>query len=374
MDQREIQMQVLLRRTPSLRVAAELLEYDKPLPPRPAEARLPLASEPHIETWQQYAVEAQNSSVYEVLQQKLVQLRFPIARGISQSEAYRAVTRKGDDPDTFPEASGLPLERAEALQLRLHSTLVGVLPAIITDCRHDFVVLVQALVKRNEPELIPDSMGSCLVSGYNNWDRVCALRRRWEASESDLSWVEEFHRYVKPHKQLYQDRFLILSSDAYSHIPAEALGLSDAEWRAMSITIRLEHEATHYLVSRLYAQIRTNVLDELWADYRGIVAVLGDYRADWGLRFLGLHDYPAYQPGARLENYRKSLSDEAFCILQSLVKDAADNLERIERHFSDHLTNSEAQDRLLLALTCQTLEELASENALSSVQQALGSF
>jgi hypothetical protein len=188
-------------------------------------------------------------------------------RGISQSEAYHAVTRKGDDPDTFPEASGLPLERAEALQLRLHSTLVGVLPAIITGCRHDFVVLVQALVKRNEPEPIPDSMGSCLVSGYNNWDRVYALRRRWETSESDLSWVEEFHRYVKPHKQLYQDRFLILSSDAYSHIPAEALGLSDAEWRAMSITIRLEHEATHYLVSRLYAQIRTNVLDELWADY-----------------------------------------------------------------------------------------------------------
>jgi hypothetical protein len=100
----------------------------------------------------------------------------------------------------------------------------------------------------------------------------------------------------------------------------------------------------------------------------------GSLPADWGLRFLGLHDYPAYQLGARLENYRKSLSDEAFCILQSLVKDAADNLERIERHFSDHLTSSEAQDRLLLALTCQTLEELASENALSSVQQALGSF
>lgn len=371
MDRREIQMEELLRRTSSLKVAAELLEYNRPLPERQAEVQLPLESEPHIDTWRQYAAEAQQSSAFEVLQHKLVQLRFPISKGISQTLAYQEVTRRGIAPDTFPEASGLCLEQAQALQLRLYPTVAGVIPALIAGCRHDFVALVQALVRKNEPEPIPDSMGSSLVSGYNNWDRVNELHRRWEATGSGLSWAEEFYQYIRPHKQFYQDRFLILSNQPYSQVPAEALGLSGDEWQEMSTTIRLEHEATHYLIFRLFSQLRTNVLDELWADYRGIVAVLGRYRADWGLRFVGLHDYPVYHPGSRLEDYCRSLSDEAFCVLQSLVKDAADNLERIERHYSDRLVGTEAQSRLLLALFSQTLEELASQDALTIFEQAL---
>lgn len=373
MDRREMRLEMLLKRTSSLKVAVELLEYNKPLPQRVGDVRLPLAAEPHVDAWKQYATEAQSDGVFEVLQKKLVQLRFPISAGISLSPAYRAVTRHGAAPDTFPEATALHLERPEDLQLRLCPTLAGTLPTLTTGCRHDFVALVQALAHKNEPEPIPDSMGSSLISGYSNWDRINELRRRWDVSGSGLSWTEEFRERIIPHKQLYQDRFLILCNDPYSQVPAQALGLADDQWREMSATIRVEHEALHYLVFRLYSQLRTNVLDELWADYRGIIAVLGHYRAEWGLRFVGLHDYPTYHPGSRLENYRKLLSDEAFTVLQTLVTDAAHNLEQIERHYTHQLTSTENDDRLLLALISQTLEELASQDALSFFQQALAS-
>ena len=46
--------------------------------------------------------------------------------------------------------------------------------------------------------------------------------------------------------------------------------------------------------------MRNNLHDELIADYAGITAAIGHYRAAWFLRFLGLEDYPTYRPGGRL--------------------------------------------------------------------------
>ena len=79
--------------------------------------------------------------------------------------------------------------------------------------RTDFVALVRALTMRNEPGPVPASMGAYMVSGLNNWDRIVEHRRRWEAEGGDRSetgWQEEFRRLV-PRKELYQDRFLIIS-------------------------------------------------------------------------------------------------------------------------------------------------------------------
>lgn len=66
------------------------------------------------------------------------------------------------------------------------------------------------------------------------------------------------------------------------------MNLSQAEWRRLSITIRLEHECTHYFTYRVLGSMRNNLLDELIADYQGIVSAIGKYRADWFLRFMGL--------------------------------------------------------------------------------------
>jgi hypothetical protein len=114
-------------------------------------------------------------------------------------------------------------------------------------------------------------------------------------------------------------------------------------------------------------------LDELIADYRGVVAAVGYYRADWFLRFVGLEAFPKYRHDGRLQNYRghPPLSEEAFRILQCLVKAAAENLERFDRRYASQPRTLEDQVTLLVALTTLTLEELAGSSAISFIEKGI---
>jgi hypothetical protein len=239
---------------------------------------------------------------------------------------------------------------------------------IVAGCRADFVSLVQALTKRNEPEPIPESMGATIVAGFNNWERIRYYRQEWETKQSppttDTDWQAEFQR-LKLQKHLYQDCFIILSQGNYSAISAVEIGINEEEWLRLSLIIRLEHECCHYFTRRVFGAMRNNMLDELIADYQGIVAANGGrYRADWFLRFIGLEAFPNYRQGGRLQNYRGKppLSDDAFKILQVLVKDAAENLERLNIQHRLELNNPENQARLLSSLTSLSLVELAADN------------
>jgi len=84
-------------------------------------------------------------------------------------------------------------------------------------------------------------------------------------------------------KELYQDRFIILSSGPYSGVAAAEMGVPEDEWRRISLTIRLEHECAHYLTRQILGSMRNSLLDELIADFAGIVAATDRYRADWFL-------------------------------------------------------------------------------------------
>jgi hypothetical protein len=336
----------------------------------------PLAPEAHVTAWEEYAVAARVVGVFEALFSRLVQFRFPIQEGISQTDAYRAATRKGMSVDGMAEATGLVLTLPEKLQLIIHQSLAGPIPVLLAGNREDFVILVQALTMRNEPKRVPASMGACIVSGFNNWDRIYSLRQQWSERNSgncsESSWAAEFQRII-PQKALYQDKFIILSDGPYSDVSARDMGLKEPEWQRLSLTIRLEHECTHYFTRRLFDSMRNNMLDELIADYRGIVAATGHYRADWFLRFLGLESFPNYREGGRLENYRGQppLSDGAFKILQALAIAAAENLERVDAEYADKLRDSNLQPLMLMALTYLTLEELASLEAKCRIQQTL---
>ncbi|MBH8563499.1 hypothetical protein I8748_15110 [Nostoc sp. CENA67] len=338
--------------------------------------KFPLAPEPHVSAWEEYAIASQKVGVFEALSSKLVQLQFSIQEGISQTEAYLAATRRGLPVDGITEASGLMLKQPEKLQLIMHQSLAGTIPVLLAGNREDFVSLVQALTKRNEPLLLPESMGACIVSGFNNWDRIRRYRQQWEVQNSgncsESSWKAEFQRII-PQKQLYQDKFIILSPGFYSNISARDMGLEESEWLRLSLIIRLEHECTHYFTYRLFNSMRNNLLDELIADYRGIVTACGYYRADWFLRFLGLESFPAYRVGGRLENYRGQppLSDGAFKILQALVKAAAENLQRFHVEYASESRDSNIQPLMLMALTYLTLEELASSEAIFFIKEAL---
>ena len=334
----------------------------------------PSEPEAHIGAWEQYATQAETEGAYAVLKQRLVQFQFPILAGMSETEAYRAATRRGQRMSDMAIATGLVFTEPEKLQIQLHQTLAGKIPVIIAGNREDFVTLVQALTQRNEPQPVANSMGACIVSGYNNWDRVHQYQKQWAVQQdqySEADWNAEFKSLI-PRKELYQDRFIILSRGPYSNVAASELGLTETQWQQLSLKIRLEHECTHYFTRRFLGSMRNNLHDELIADYRGIVAAVGHYRADWFLHFVGLESFPVYREGGRLQNYRgePALSENAFRILQALVKGAAENLECFDKQYSGQPKTLSEEVSILIALTTLTLEELASESGKTLLEDA----
>jgi hypothetical protein len=156
-------------------------------------------------------------------------------------------------------------------------------------------------------------------------------------------------------------------------VPADALALSDAEWRAHSATIRLEHECAHYFTRRVLGSMRNTLLDELLADYAGIVGAAGRYRADWFLRFVGLEAPHAYRAGGRLENYRGTppLSDDAFRVLQSMVRAAASNLETFDAATRATSRRMVPVPVVLTAIAMLGLELLASDRGAARLAAAV---
>ena len=304
------------------------------------ETSFPLPDEPFVAFWETLVEAARERGAFPALREHLPQLCFPIREGISQTDAYQAATRRGVPVEDLPEATGLEIEHPERIEVVLHASPAGRIPLLIARGRAELTSLIQALTKKNEPVPIPASQGALMVSGYNNWGRIRELLRQGE----------DFAR-IMPHRELYQDRFILLSDGPYSAVPAAELGLDEAAWRAMSLVIRREHECTHYFTRRLFGSMRNNLLDELIADYAGITAALGHFRADWCLRFLT----------ARLEIYRGKppLSDGAFRHLPALLKAAAENLERFDADLDLRLD----PPARIAALASLRLEDLASPEA-----------
>lgn len=355
----------------------ELLAYNQNVFARPLLEHLcQPQSEPYLATWEQYAKKSATVGAYATLKPHFVQLQFPILAGISETQDYRGATRKGKSTEQIKSATGLILLQPEQLQLYIHQTLAGAIPVLVAGNRPDFIRLVQALTKRNEPKPIPDSMGACIVEGYNNWHRVRQYQQQWldknQNQYHELNWAVEFQRLIQ-RPELYQDRFILLSRGAYSNVPATELGLGEQQWLELSLKIRLEHECTHYVTRCWFGSMRNNILDELIADYRGIVSAIGNYRADWFLHCVGLEAFPTYRQGGRLENYRGAplLSEGAFKVLQRLVKTAAENLEKFEQKSRHSVRTRQEEMAVLMALTTLRLEELASAQGVSLIETAV---
>lgn len=287
----------------------------------------PLADEPCVATWEAYACEAAVDGVAACLRRHLPQCRFAVAAGMSEDPRYRAATRRGIwlDAACGPETrEGVAFHDPDGLRLFVHPTAAGRIPVLVARAREDFVTLIRILTARNEPVAVPASMGAMMVAGYNNWERIEALRARHGVATLPSDLLAQ--------KALYQDRFILLSSGPYSAVTAASLGLDGDDWLARSARIRLEHECAHYFTRRVLGSMRNRLYDEILADYAGLVAGAGGWRADWFLRFMGLEAFPAYREGGRLQNYRGDppLSPRAFAVLQRAVYAAAHYLERLE--------------------------------------------
>lgn len=328
-------------------------------------AQCPLPDESFVAIWRRYAKEIEEAGTITPLRKYLVQLQFPIQAAISKSAEYIAATRRGLDTSRMQMAVGLSLRNPRQCRLLIHPTAAGSLPMLTVRERDDFVALVRALAHRNEPHPVPDSMGACMIAGYNNWHRISVLRERFLASASRIEpWLNEFQK-IKVHRDAYQDHFVILSTGPYSAVKASDIGLDDEEWLNISSAIRREHESTHYFTQRVFSSMRTNLLDELIADYIGITVAAGKFRASWLLRFFGLESFPRCRKGGRLDNYRgaRPLSDAAFAVLQQLLVAASANLEDFDRYRTSDSKCPQVQAALTLMLTGLTIEEMAAPHA-----------
>ena len=332
---------------------------------------LPLADEPFVATWERYAREAESDGAWAVLRSALVQLRFPVREGMSREPAYKSATRS--PVPVSDRIAPLSLQRPGDLRIEIRATPAGRLPVLIAACREDFESLVQALTKRNEPAPVPAAVGACMVAGYANVDRLRRLKNRWWATHpipTQAGWRRTL-RELLPKKELYRDRFVIASTAPYSAVPADCLGLDTGSWTRLSLAIRIEHESMHYFTRRVFGSMQNRLLDELIADYAGIVRATGRFRADWALRFLGLESYPDYRPGGRLEHYRGDppLSDGAFRVLQRLVARAVENLEAWSAT-ADDATRPDGHIRTVVAMTRLTVEDLAATDAVRRLRAA----
>jgi len=350
----------------------ELLAYNESAFDVSASFSHPLRDEAFVETWRGYAEEARETGAFTCLRDKLMQFQFPIREGISETDAYRKATRRGEWPNRDDGGEGLVLDAPDLLSIQIHATPAGCIPLLMTENRSDFETLIQAILHRGEPNSVPSSMGACMVAGYNNWDRIRTYRAQWTlrtGAQSEAAWSEEFRRLI-PQKERYQDKFIILSDGPYSGVPAAALGLSDAAWRRFSFVIRREHECAHYTTRRAFSSMQSNAFDELIADFIGITAAAGTFRADWFLTFMGLENFPAYRSGGRLENYRGDppLSNGAFGVLQALVVAAAHHLEAFSAANPETITDKQ---NALAVLAQFTLEELAYNDAVDRLQETL---
>jgi len=325
--------------------------------------QFPLEDEPHVAVWEGYAKEATRGGALNALQRHFAQMRFPIRLGMSQEPAYLDATRKGRREEAGAAGSGPTFVRPDGLDLRVYETIAGRVPILVSAHRRDFVALVQAFTERNEPNDVPPAMGACIVNGLNNWDRVAAYRASWELAHPDETlaggWTGEFKR-MAAHKPLYQDRFIILSRGPYSAIEAGAVRMNEDDWLAKSLVIRREHECTHYFTYRVFRTMRNNLLDELVADFVGLVRAFGSYRGDLARLFLGLEGFPAIRPGSRIEVYRGGLSDAALSAVAALCVDATHNLQTLADAKPDLGDDLPALARTIYSLYILTLEELAS--------------
>ncbi|GAB3640266.1 DUF7005 family protein [Spirosoma arcticum] len=335
------------------------------------ETRRPPVSidEPYLDSWEEYVTKANEGEAFQLLRKCYPQLNFPIGDGINKTQGYIDAVLKGKPLATSGKAL-VGLNKPEAIRIKLHTSIAGKVPVLFVADDEDFVKLVQCFLHKNNPTPVPQSMGALLANGVNNWDRIHTLKDKWLLNNPAETWNQEFSTNVLSKSGLYKDKLIMLSTKPYSNVPADRLGLTEAEWASYSLFIRLEHECTHLYTLNRYGCASNNLHDELIADYIGISKTTGTYYKEWMLAFMGLEDYPAYRKGARLENYLgdANLTVEQFKQLVTVIKSAIESIACFDAALG---TIHSAHDQVcrMDALCATDLATMSSANGSTSLLQ-----
>lgn len=141
-------------------------------------------------------------------------------------------------------------------------------------------------------------------------------------------------------------RFIILSAKPYSNVTAKTLGLSEDDWQTKSMTIRLEHECTHYYTKRFFGCSQNHLHDELIADFFGLYAAFGEYKAEYFEYFMGVKG----TEGTRLACYIPDSSPELLEVLKKTASAAAAYFEKWSKSQDFKKMNHEERIKYLCSL------------------------
>jgi hypothetical protein len=326
--------------------------------------QIPMLDEPHVTAWR-FLESINPEDLFGELQKFLPQLSIPIRHGISKTELYSDVVRRGKPFSLESFGDRLTIQEPTALKLQIRNHYAGALPVLTTSNRSDFESLVRATVGRSEPIMIRNSINAQFVIGINNWSRLQSYYNsfitRSHSGRSD--WTDEIRRISTYEKWRFQDRLILLCEAPYSGLSVEAIekDMIEDEWLVASTELRCEHEFIHYLTLRLFGSTRLHLHDELICDWAGVVASLHNFKGAWLKAFLGLSSDSTLNEGARFFAYSQGISTSVLPSLCQLTCAAIDGLEMLHREYyseSEHL-------HFLLTTLGMSLEELASQDSAS---------
>lgn len=249
------------------------------------------------------------------LAEQFPQLYLAPAQGVSQSMLYRSIVGKGmaytGDLQHF---QGSTEDRITTMH-----TPAGDVMVVYLANRADFACCYQVLGYRCEPVEIPAHIGSCYISGLNDWSRIHAHKEAYLAGGGQ-DWKQEFARFTAV-KENYLTTVILLSAGPYSALPAADTPYTESRWLEVSKEIRQYHELTHFVCRTKYPHKKHAVWDELLADCMGLVFATGSYDVLLAQAFLGIVD--GRYIGGRLEYYVQAPPDaqlvsQVVCITQLL--------------------------------------------------------
>lgn len=288
----------------------------------------PLEPDETLQWWRKLVAASEPDEWFTELQQQLPQLLLPQVKGISQSDTYKAAILRGEPIESTQLKSIQPWERPQELELEIAEHPCVAVPVLRTPSWVDFQRLVRALAHRCEPVVLADGVHAQAISGLIHWDLIRQFGPKARA------------------------KLILLHEAPYGSVPAQQLpwDLSDAEWCRRSGHLRLEHELTHLATKRVLGEMRINLLDELIADFMGMLKAMGCYSAEVFGRCLGVDPIDGPQPNGRWMTYVAQLDPGEAQQVVALTMQRSIELEQIAQDLDPQAIN---QPLVLLSWLCR---------------------
>ncbi|MBO7661962.1 MAG: hypothetical protein J6U01_01165 [Clostridia bacterium] len=226
-------------------------------------------------------------------------------------ETYRRVVLRGEEPDRkdLSHYTGDPADRMETAR-----TPAGEVRIATLGNRQDFERVIRGLMAAKDGPLrpVPPSQGAAMLTVFN-WPRIHAHLAAYPEEEQ----AREFQKFISV-KENYTDSLIVMSRGPYSHVSADALGLTEERWLELSDIIRRYHEMTHFICRKQYPGNIRKIRDELIADTVGLYAAYGFFDPETEKAFLGIRG-ETYCDG-RLGNYTEEPQQAAPAVCRALTR------------------------------------------------------